>query len=374
MSAIKIDDQSVSRRAALASLGAGALGLALTGAARPIAAQDDPSESLQSEDDVVYGTVGGVELLLNVLRPADRPELRPAVVVVHGGGLVQGTRWDHGEAAIGLAQAGYATFSIEYRLYVSGDPTTLWPAQLDDVQRAVRWVRANADAYGVDPERVGAFGYSSGGQLAAFLGTRDTRDNSDPALAAYSSKATCVVAMGGLFDFTFPNAHPDSRGDRRGNSWWVGGGAAGAGSVRGLLADHLCRRNECAVFDPPGRQRGRDPVRASATDGCRAAGGRGPGLVWLVPGHCSRFLVQLGSGSAGDAGLPWAAPAPRAVVPPWPAGRRAAGRGSTGVAETTVFGILQPSFLRVGSPRDPTPDDPHRSNPGVHSSRQGSLT
>ena len=207
MSAIKLD-HSVSRRTALAGLGAGALGLA--GAARAIVAQDDPLASLQTEDDVVYGTVGGVELLLNVVRPADRPELRPAVIVVHGGGLVQGTRWDHGEAAIGLAQAGYATFSIEYRLYVAGDQSTMWPVQLDDAQRAVRWVRANAGAYGVDPERIGAFGFSSGGQLAAFLGTRDTNDNSDPALSAHSSKVTCVVAMGGLFDFTFPDAHPDS--------------------------------------------------------------------------------------------------------------------------------------------------------------------
>ncbi len=207
MSAIKLD-HSVSRRTALAGLGAGALGLA--GAARAIVAQDDPLASLQTEDDVVYGTVGGVELLLNVVRPADRPELRPAVIVVHGGGLVQGTRWDHGEAAIGLAQAGYATFSIEYRLYVAGDQSTMWPVQLDDAQRAVRWVRANAGAYGVDPERIGAFGFSSGGQLAAFLGTRNTNDNSDPALSAHSSKVTCVVAMGGLFDFTFPDAHPDS--------------------------------------------------------------------------------------------------------------------------------------------------------------------
>ncbi|MEJ7902080.1 MAG: alpha/beta hydrolase [Thermomicrobiales bacterium] len=209
MSAITID-RSVSRRAALAGLSAGALGLTLAASARPLAAQDDPSASLQNEDDVVYGTVGGVELLVNVVRPADRAEPRPAVVVIHGGGLVQGTRWDHGEAALALAGAGYATFSIEYRLYSAADPATLWPAQLDDVQRAVRWVRANAGTYNVDPERVGAFGYSSGGQLAAHLGTQDTRDNSDPELADYSSKATCVVAMGGLFDFTFPNAHPDS--------------------------------------------------------------------------------------------------------------------------------------------------------------------
>ncbi len=209
MGAIQVR-HSLSRRTALAGLSVGALGLAAASSAHRLAAQDDPFATLQSEDDVVYGTVGGIDLLLSVLRPEDRPEPRPAVIVIHGGGLVQGTRWDHGEAAMGLAAAGYATFSIEYRLYVSGDPSTLWPAQLDDVQRAVRWVRANAATYGVDPGRVGAFGFSSGGQLAAHLGARDTRDNSDVALADFSSKATCVVSMGGLFDFTFENAHPDS--------------------------------------------------------------------------------------------------------------------------------------------------------------------
>lgn len=200
----------MTRRRAVVGVGVSALALAAGGGARPALAQDDPAATLQMEDDVVYGTAGGVDLYLSVVRPADRPEPRPAVIVVHGGGLVEGTRWDLGEAAFNLALAGYATFSIEYRLYVPGDANTLWPAPLDDAQRAVRWVRANAASYNVDPDRIGALGFSSGGQLAAFLGTRETNDDSDPQLAGYSSKATCVVTMGGLFDFTFPDAHPYS--------------------------------------------------------------------------------------------------------------------------------------------------------------------
>jgi len=195
-----------SRRTAVASLGASALGITFSGLARPAFAQDD---ELQYGDDIVYGTVGGIDLLVNIVRPPDGPEPRPAVLLVHGGGLIQGTRWDHGEAAIALATAGYATFNIEYRLFDPSIQETYWPAQLDDAQRAVRWIRANAETYGVDPERIGAFGYSSGGQLAAFLGTRETNDNSDPGLADFSSKVQCVVTMGGLFDFTFPDAHLD---------------------------------------------------------------------------------------------------------------------------------------------------------------------
>src|SRR5687768_17228487 len=101
------------RRTALAGMGAGALGLTLAGAVNPAGAQDDPFASLVAETDIIYGTVDGVDLILDVVRPPDRPNPRPAVLVIHGGGLVQGSRWDHGEAAQNLAVAGYVTFSIE---------------------------------------------------------------------------------------------------------------------------------------------------------------------------------------------------------------------------------------------------------------------
>ncbi len=98
-----------------------------------------------------------------------------------------------------LAQAGYAAFSVDYRLVDAATGRHRWPAQLDDVQRAVRWVRDHAAGYGVDPEHVGAFGWSAGGQLAALLGTRDTRDVTAP-LASQSSRVTCVVDLAGDVD------------------------------------------------------------------------------------------------------------------------------------------------------------------------------
>jgi acetyl esterase/lipase len=99
-----------------------------------------------------------------------------------------------------LARSGFVAFSVDYRLF--DGKSNLWPAQLDDVQRAVRWVRANASKYGVNPDRIGAFGHSAGAQLAALLGMEDTRDNSDAALARYSSRVQAVVDVSGPADFT----------------------------------------------------------------------------------------------------------------------------------------------------------------------------
>ena len=110
---------------------------------------------------------------------------------------------DWSDNAAKLAEAGYVVFNLNYRL-MKPDGTNPWPDQFDDIQRAVRWVRTNAETYGVDPDRVGAVGHSSGGQMVALLGTRETRDNSDPALADYSSRVTCVVDLAGDMDLMIP--------------------------------------------------------------------------------------------------------------------------------------------------------------------------
>ena len=153
------------------------------------------------QEDVPYASVNGTELHLDVYEPAGRGTgTRPAVVLIHGGGWASLDKRTMRGMGQFLARAGYVAFSVDYRL-VQGDQNS-WPAQHDDVQRAVRWARANAAQYGVNPERIGAFGHSAGAQLAALLGMEDTRDNSDAALAKYSSKVQAVVDVSGPSDFT----------------------------------------------------------------------------------------------------------------------------------------------------------------------------
>ena len=199
---------TVSRRTALAGLGAGGLSLALA-AACPIAArrasaqEATPGASVSTELGVVYGEVDGQTLMLDVYRPPARVAPRPAAILLYPGGMMAGERSWMGDAAQGLAEAGYVAFSIDYRLF-DGGTRNRWPVQLDDAQRAVRWIRANAATYGVDPDRIASYGHSSGAQLAAFLGTRDTRDDADPALAGFSSRVACVVDLAGTMDLSVP--------------------------------------------------------------------------------------------------------------------------------------------------------------------------
>ena len=158
-------------------------------------------ESVNVEKDVPYATVNGAQLRLDVYSPSDHgKDTFPAVILIHGGGwsrFDKSTMHTMGEF---LARSGFIAFSVDYRLLKGTE--NQWPAQLDDVQRAVRWIRANATKYRVDPEHVGAFGHSAGAQLAALLGMEDTRDNSDPALEKYSSRVQAVVDVSGPTDFT----------------------------------------------------------------------------------------------------------------------------------------------------------------------------
>jgi acetyl esterase/lipase len=158
---------------------------------------------------VVYAEVDGQPLLVDIASPPTRDKPRPAVIVIHPGGMVAGDRTIMEDLTRGLASLGYVAFNIDYRLFVESTGDNPWPAQLEDSQRAVRWIRANAEKYGVDPERVGAFGYSSGGLLAAHLGMKESTDKSDPELASYSSRVTCVVDFAGKSDPTIQAPDPE---------------------------------------------------------------------------------------------------------------------------------------------------------------------
>lgn len=131
----------------------------------PVAAQ--PAAEIRR--DIEYGSANGKRLLLDAYLPAGAggEARRPAVVMIHGGGWRVGDKASWRPEAERLAGRGWVAFSINYRL----DEPAVFPAEIDDAQAAVRWVRSHAAEYGVDPARIGAIGESAGGHLTAMLAT-----------------------------------------------------------------------------------------------------------------------------------------------------------------------------------------------------------
>lgn len=131
----------------------------------PLAASAQP----KVETDVVYGKAGDRELKLDLARPAEGKGPFPCVVCVHGGGWRLGNKRDLRPWIQLLAREGYVAASVGYRLA----PDARFPAQIEDVKTAVRFLRANADKYHIDKDHVGALGYSAGGHLVCLLGLTD---------------------------------------------------------------------------------------------------------------------------------------------------------------------------------------------------------
>lgn len=137
---------------------------------------------------------------MDVVRPSAGDGPFPAVVCIHGGGFRAGTRQRYRTIAYRLAQAGYVAAAVSYRL----SPMAQFPAPVEDVKAAVRFLRANAGRFHLDPERIGAVGGSAGGHLALMLGLTggvDAFEGSGPNLEE-SSRVQAVVDFYGPTDFT----------------------------------------------------------------------------------------------------------------------------------------------------------------------------
>lgn len=148
--------------------------------------------------DIEYGEADGQPLELDILAPEHLGGTRvPAVVYVHGGGWAGGERsWTPNRI---LAESGFFTVSVSYRF----SSQAIFPAQIHDVKAAIRWVRANADRYGVDPARVGIWGHSAGGHLAALAGVTSGMPEMEGTSghAGHDSSVQAVVPISAPLDF-----------------------------------------------------------------------------------------------------------------------------------------------------------------------------
>jgi acetyl esterase/lipase len=127
--------------------------------------RDRQAGRVSVEESVVFGTGGGRDLHCDVFLPPEPGSGRTAILLVHGGGWSSGDRTQLRGYGILLARLGFVCVASEYRL--SGE--AIWPAQIHDVKAALRWVRANADHYGIDPHKITVSGNSAGAHLALML-------------------------------------------------------------------------------------------------------------------------------------------------------------------------------------------------------------
>ncbi len=170
-----------------------------------------------------YGEAGGEKLLLDAHVPEGSGKF-PVVLIVHGGGWMGGDREKDIVPVFAPVATNFTWFTISYRLA----PTNHWPACFEDVQTAIRWVKAHAAEYKGDPERIALLGYSAGGHLVTLAGTHADKDTRVQVVAAMAPPTDLVsdnerrgglsTSMKALFNWDTTNITDNARSVLKENS------------------------------------------------------------------------------------------------------------------------------------------------------------
>lgn len=171
-----------------------------------LAARND-NAGIIVEKDLVYGKGGDTDLRLNLAMPKAGAGPFSVVVFLHGQGWKAGDRTEMDPLVAGIARLGYVGVTVGYRLV----PAARFPAQVEDCKAAIRWMRAHAAQYRMDPRRIAVVGFSAGGYLAAMLGVTSGADGLEGSSGSGdpSSAVQAVVSFFGPTDFTTRDWPPD---------------------------------------------------------------------------------------------------------------------------------------------------------------------
>ena len=156
--------------------------------------------------DIVYKTVGGREIALDLYRSVEDDSPRPLVVYIHGGYWKAGSRSVHAQQGTEFVDMGYTMAAIDYRL--SGEAP--FPAAVLDIRDGIRWLTDNAAEHAIDPARIVLCGSSAGGHLAAFMGLSANSPGRDYGDGLDAKCIKAVISMYGMHDLTidFHHEHP----------------------------------------------------------------------------------------------------------------------------------------------------------------------
>lgn len=171
-------------------------------------------DAVRVEVDLPYAGTDNPRQKLDLYVPKTPQGERPLPIVasIHGGGWEEGDRRSDVRTVLPLVERGqYAVAAIGYRL----SDEAIWPAQIHDCKAAIRWLRANAAKYNLDPDRIGVTGESAGGHLAAMLGTSGAVAALEGNLGDHTgmnSRVACVVDQFGPTDFLMGSSLADVLG------------------------------------------------------------------------------------------------------------------------------------------------------------------
>ena len=148
--------------------------------------------------DIEYARASGRRLKLDVYLPPQPGERRPAIVQIHGGAWVIGDKREQGIPLLThLADRGWVGFNVNYRL----SPAATFPEHLVDIKRAIAWIRAHADEYGIDPSFIAVTGGSAGGHLAAMVALTADDPAYQPGFEEADTHVDACVPIYGVYDF-----------------------------------------------------------------------------------------------------------------------------------------------------------------------------
>jgi len=191
-----------------------------------VAAKDSMPAGIREKRNLVYAVLpktpyGRRKLHLDLFMPEHKGSC-PAIVMIHGGGWRSGNKNMQVPLAQQIAEKGYVSACVEYRL----SPEALYPAAVHDIKAAIRFLRANAKKFNIDPERIAVSGCSAGGQLAALIGMTDQVEKfeGNEGYNSYSSKIQTIIDIDGILDFTDPNesAKDSDPSSRSAGAYWFG--------------------------------------------------------------------------------------------------------------------------------------------------------
>ena len=169
---------------------------------------EQPSKLVKESRNLVYHKIGDRSLHIDAFIPVHKKinKKTPALLIIHGGGWRSGNKEQHIPLAQRIAAAGYASFTVEYRLSTEA----LYPAAVNDLTSALKWLKANGKRFNIDTKKVAVLGFSAGGELATYVGF------------TAGDKVQAIIDIDGTLSFVHPEGREgdDSKSISAGTYWF----------------------------------------------------------------------------------------------------------------------------------------------------------